>query len=358
MKFTRTVKTTLLLLFSAASYQLAQGQIVNPTGDVEQLSADDLWAQTLDGRYFNEFWTYQIYLNDGLKLHIVFQAANFGRMKSPVSGVRVTVNNLEGQLYQVQREYPIERLVQDRETWTFQLHPEREVWFKGKLPDEHQVRIYTSKDGNTYDIDLKFEQIQPGVRWGDGIYRIGSEEIGILTHIPYAKVSGTVAVNEKRMEVRGTGYMDHTYQDQMTSRMMSGGYRFIHHQDTDTWDLYFLLYPDESRDGEVIGHHLSRNSRSISINGIERISESDRRSLFGESVPSTVRLHMENGEQQRFERVEDEEKFSLLRELGSFSRRIARSFLGGEVIDFRGEGTIYKQNENSLPVEYNLFKVK
>ena len=54
-------------------------------------------------------------------------------------------------------------------------------------------------------------------------------------------------------------------------------------------------------------------------------------------------------------RSRDDETYSLLSELPWVARRAARSFLGGEVVDFRGE--VYCRIEGELPKtgEYNYF---
>ncbi len=339
------------------SFGLNSAQIQNPDGELESLHADDIWAKTLEGRYFNEFWNYQLYLNNGIKAHIIFNVANFGRMKSPVSGIRVSINNLNGELYQLQREFPIERLVQDKENYEFRLRQDREIYFRGKLPEEHSIVIQTSKDGDTYDINLRFYNIQSGFRWADGNYTINNEKVGILTHIPYAEVRGHIAVNNVRRNVSGTVYMDHTYQDQMTSKLLHSGYRFISHQSPSDWDLYYFLLADGAPDLRTIGYRLQNRNGSVSLQGVNRIQRERRSDAFGEDIPRELDLRMQNGDVVRFERVTDEEKFSILRELGSFSRRVARRFLGGEVIDFRGEARL-NDSGNSKPVEYNLFMVK
>jgi len=96
-------------------------QISNPTGELTYTAPDDIWAQTLTGSHFNEFWTYHIYLNDGLTVHITFSVANFGSLKSPVSGAQVSVDGFNGNLYQLSREYNINHLVQDRENYIFRI---------------------------------------------------------------------------------------------------------------------------------------------------------------------------------------------------------------------------------------------
>lgn len=344
---------SLILLLSTS----ANAQISNPVGNLNKASSDDIWAKTLVGSHFNEFWTYHFFLNDGLKVHITFSAANFGNLKSPVSGVQVSIDRLEGELYQLSREYNINHLVQDKENYVFRLRQEREIYFEGKLPDQQRIRIHTTKDGITYDIDLNVQNILDGIIWGDGIFRIGNEEVGIITHIPYAETSGYVEVNGKRRNVNGTVYMDHTYQYQTTTRLVDSGYRFIYHEDPQNWDIVYMLLPDDSRSRQTIGYRLLSKNGNIEVHGVENIERLTKSSVFGENVARILDINLNHADPIRLTRMEDSEKFSVLSELGRIARRAARTFLGGEVIHFRGDAVLMESGERPKHGHYNFFIV-
>src|SRR5690625_3115669 len=162
---------------------ISYAQVSNPSGYLTPVQNEDIWAKTQKGNHFNEFWTYQFYLNNDLTVHITFSVANFGSLKSPVSGVQISVDRLNGEIYQLSREYDLDYLVQDRENLMFRNRDQRKLYFIGELPKEHRVRIHTSKDGVEYDIDLSMHNIQHGIKWDDGIYLIGDEKVGIYNHI-------------------------------------------------------------------------------------------------------------------------------------------------------------------------------
>src|SRR5690554_5535561 len=96
-----------IFLFLAST---VHAQVANPTGKLNPVQPDDIWAQTLEGSHYNEFWTYQFYLNNDLTVHITFSVANFGSLKSAVSGVQISVDRLNGELYQLSREYDVDDL--------------------------------------------------------------------------------------------------------------------------------------------------------------------------------------------------------------------------------------------------------
>jgi hypothetical protein len=344
-------------LFVILQFQVAVCQTSNPTGEVNAVSDELIWAQTLEGSYFNEFWNYQFYFDSGMKVHITFSAANFGSLKSPVSGVRVSVLNPDGKVYQISREYPIDRLVQDKNNHRFQLHPEREVFFEGKLPYQHRVVVNTSKDGISYDIDIKLQNIARGVKWGDGRFYMDDESIGIITHIPYAEASGHVSINNNRFDIKGTAYMDHTFQNQTTTRLMNSGYRFVNHQNRNNWDILYFMLPKNSSNNQTIGYRLAKSDYNVSVTGVERIEQMHNGRAFNTSLPRIVEIKLEDESTLRISRTQDQEKFSILSELGWLARRAARSFLGGEVIDFRGEASLQESSHRPKQGDYNFFLV-
>lgn len=332
-------------------------QISNPDGDLQPPGNSMIWAQTLEGGHFNEFWNYHFYLDEGIKVHITFSAANFGSLKDPVTGVRVSVYNHEGELYQLSREYPLKYLVQDEGSYMFRLREDREIYFEGRLPDSHRVVINTSKDGVDYDIDLRLKDIQPGFIWGDGLFTIGREKVGMVTHIPYAKVSGTVTINNIRKNVKGTAYMDHSWQDQTTTHLMHSGYKFISHNSRDEWDHLYFMLPNDTRDDSTIGYRLVKSGGKVNVQGIERMEELSRQRAFGSTIPRIIEASLDDGTTVRISRTADQEKFTVLGELSWFARRAARTFLGGEVIDFRGEATLMVPGKRPRSGNYSYFIV-
>lgn len=344
------------LIFAAVNSPLS-AQVSNPKGNLEAVGQELIWAQTLKGNHFNEFWNYHFYLNDGLTVHIVFSAVDFGGLKAPVSGVKVSAVNFEGETYQLTREYSLDKLQQDRENFIFRPNPERELYFRGELPDELTVRIRTSKNENLYDIELHLKNIANGFRLGNGIYHVDGEEIGIITHIPYAEVTGYVAMNNVRKDVFGTAYMDHTFQDETTTKLMDSGYRFVSHQDPNNWDLIYLMLPNHSRYNQTIGYRIVNQEGSISSHPVNRILQKVESEAFGKDIARILEVDIGGEQSIRILRTEDHEKFSVLDELGWPARQAARRFLGGEVIDFRGEALLMEQGHKPKKGFYNFFIV-
>ena len=347
------ILTSCLLLISHHS----EAQISNPKGELTELDPDMIWAQTLEGSHFNEFWNYHMYFDNGIIMHVIFNAANFGRLKSPVTGVRVSIYNLGDEVYQLSREYSLEHLIQDKQNQRFQLRDEREIYFEGLPPENHKIRIKTTKDGVSFDIDLQFEDIQPGFKMGNGIYQIENENIGIVTHIPYSKVTGSVAVNNNRATVSGTGYMDHTFQDQTTTTLIDKGFRFTNHENSENWDLVYFMLPNKASQGETIGYRAIKRDGEISIYPSGRINEIVESRTFDKQIARSLKMNLKPGRNMQIVRSQDHEKFAILGELGRFARSAARTFLGGEVMDFRGTATLIESGQRPKTGYYNYFIV-
>ena len=348
--------SALLFVFGFVTHSYAQAE--NPRGTLQSASPDEIWPHTMTGSHFNEFWNYQFYLNDDIKVHIIFSVNNFGNLKSPVSGVRITVHGLSDKTYNLSREYNLDWLVLDKETFTFRPRLERDLYFEGRLPDEHRVFIDTSKDGVNYEIDFNFSNIQPGLVWGDGIFRLGNEEVGIITHIPYAEVTGRIKIDGHERQVNGTAYMDQTYQNQMTTRLIHSAYRFVYHGGPQNWDISYFMLPSDRGDRPTIGYRLNRTGEEVKLNGIQRIKEKTLSRAFGKQIAQNLTLELDNGHIMNLNRSHDDESFSVMGDLGWFARRAARTLLGGEVIDFRGEA--YSRVEDEMPKmgEYNYFIIE
>lgn len=354
------MKTTfclILLSFFTITQAPLLAQYSNPNGSIEPVKNNDIWAKTLEGSHYNEMWNYQFYLNDGMMVHIAFSVANFGSFKDPISGVQMSIYNLNGELHQVSREYPIHYLIQDREKNIFKLRDERTIYFEGKLPDKHRVHVEFTKNDVLYKVLLDFSNIHKGVKWGDGNFRIGDEDVGIITHIPYAQVRGTVQVNDVERKVRGTAYMDHTYQDRATTDILDSGYRFVQHDDLQNWDLLYYLLPENAPQNRTVGYRLTNNDGKISVNGVERIAMMNSSEAFSVEFARIMDMKMQDESEIRMSRTKDFEKFSILSELGWLARKAAKSFLGGEVISLRGEAILMEEGNRPKRGYYNFYVI-
>jgi hypothetical protein len=323
-----------------------------PEGGLRQTSWTDMLPHTMTGDYYNEFWSYHFFFEEDLHLHLTFSLANFGSLKSPVSGGKLFVSNFKGSNYNVAREFSLDHFTVDEERHKIRLHSGRDIYLHGKLPYEHHVYFSSTKDGVSYLVDLDFHDIHQGYTWGDGIFRLESEDMGIFVHIPRAEVSGIVAINKDTLHVSGTAYMDHTYQTNLSSKVVNKGFRHISHPGDGFHTGYYLVPKKRSR-ADVIGFSLKRENSPTHLEKAEKLTVLDSDRIGGRSVPRHVEVVFESGSRSVFSRQHDFQHVSFLEEIGGIRRRLVRSFLGGEVIEYVGTGKI----DGNVPINYNFFLV-
>lgn len=353
----KLIKTGLVLLGLIGWNSALIGQSISvPSGEPEKTEASDIKPLNNKGSTFNEVWAYHIYLEDGTQLYVSFMLANFGTFMSPVSGARLSAINFDGEYYQVAREYPLREMDYDDEQYKLQLHPNRDIWFEGQLPESHRLRFRTTKDGIRYDIDLRFKNIQAGKRWGDGWFKVDRETIYIQSLIPYAEVVGKVSIAGTEKSVKGTAYMDHTYQSTITPRVLTSGYRYIFHgSGGKDWEIgYFLIPEDKSETNNIIGYGLKSLNGEIQLRQPEKIELGSRVDFKNGRVPGQLSVAYNPNGISKVSVIEGLERLSFLSELSGLRLRIARSYLRGEVFEYRGLGKLNEEKQVFL----NYFRVE
>ncbi|TVQ68246.1 MAG: hypothetical protein EA360_00210 [Balneolaceae bacterium] len=351
---------TLLLssfLFLPAGFQdPAQNECRDSEESITFTKPDDIWSKTKDGSSFSEFWNYQIYLDNGMSLYMIFSVSDISPFSSAVSGLRISMYDLDGENFEISREYPLENLTQEQDGHKFNLNPRQDnIWFRGALPDHHEIYVNTAKDGNRFDIHLTFDNISPGVIAGDGKYTINGKEVGVITHIPFATVSGHAGINDNIKEVSGTAYMDHTFHFENTGRSLHSGYRFVHHNSPGEWEVTYFIQPKSMNEQDFIGYHLSNSGGTVTATrfgvpfGIKSFISDQR--VF----PSDFSLQRECHPPLRYQFRKEIDRRSVFADLNWVARNLARRVLGGEIYDHRGTGYIITDENEPKPGYVNYF---
>ncbi len=293
-----------------------------------------------------------------MSLHITFSATNFGKLKSPVTGIRVSMYGLDDKVYHLNREYPIADLKQDRTNYKFDLNPrQNNIWFKGKLPDFHEIYINTAKGGNRFKINLQFSDMVRGYKVGDGVFSYDGTDVGMVTHIPYARVSGYVGINDNVKDVKGVASMDHSWQHENAVKLFSGGYRFIHHRDKNNWDIVTLMEPKDGK-GAAIGYRLISESGRVRV---ERIDKSIHEKIHPDKkvkAPSLLAAHTNQGQIIRLSTSGTPDVSSLIADQGWLARQVIRGIVGGEIKDYRGAATMTLPNGTVKKGHFTYFAVE
>lgn len=352
MKLT-TLFITLLFLFLFNDSGLSQDYINYPDGDLVYLETEDIKQNEKKGGFYNEFWNYHISLENGAEIYLTYSISHFGGMRGAVSGARLSLLNWNGKDYSAAREYSLDKLVFDEETYQFKLNKERGIWFEGKLPENHKVHFHTNKKGTLFNINLNFLDAKPGVTWGDGVFKLGdNDEAGIFTHIPSSKIKGFVAINGDTVQVTGIGFMDHMYQTNVGTRLFKQSFRFSKTEGNQHTNGYFLI-PKKGKTG-IVGYALtSLDDGSIILKKPTTLEIRATKKYFKEKVASAIEVCYENSPCDVFEVQEMNEKIAMLDELRGLKKTFAKRFLGGDIIEMRGNAL---QN-NQKKVFFSLTKL-
>ena len=347
MSFRLLTLITLLLFCSISVF--AQNYVIKPGDEITRLSGKDILPNEKKGAYYNEFWNYHFALDNGAEIYLNYSINHFGGMRDAVSVARMSLLNWEGENYKAAREYDLEKLIFEEDSYKMNLNPERGIWFEGKLPESHKIHYRTNKNGIHFDINLDFESIEKGFTWGDGIFFLGdSDKVGMFTHIPGAKISGFVALDFDTVRVTGTAFMAQTYQTNVSRRLFSESFRFSKKIGDKNIGGYFLI-PKEAVN-EVVGYAFeSRNGKIILKKPISLVSEATD-TFMGERISSRIKVCYEEHPCDIIEVVEMNEKIAMLDELRGLKKTFAKRFLGGDIIELRGKAILNSDTE----VFYNL----
>lgn len=345
-----------LFLFAALALLITSAKgFAQNNADTTPPDDDDIWAKTLDGSSFSEFWNYQVYLDNGMSLYIIFSVSDVS-LRSSVSGIRVSMYNLDGKNYEINREYPLEDLAQNEEDYKFDINPRQDnIWFKGKLPESHEIYINTDKSGERFKINLHFEEIQQGIKYGDGLFDFSEESIGLITHIPFARVTGYAGIDDNVKDVSGTAYMDHTYQYDNPGKLLKSGYRFVQHSSKSDWELSYFLDPQNSGNTHLLGYHLSSKEGEISAHTVE--IEDGVKDYYSRNneYPEEFHIYLDDGRKVRFIHQNEIDRRSAFSDLNWVARNLARRLIGGEYYDHRGVGEVMIDEGTTYPGYYNYF---
>ncbi|HKP96091.1 MAG TPA: hypothetical protein VJ385_10070 [Fibrobacteria bacterium] len=337
---------------AAAGLPAAAGEHIQmPTGDLRTAVLTDLKPHASSSKTYNEFWTYQFFLEGNIQVVLNFSRVNLGSFKAPVCGADLTILGFKGRNYSVAREY-------EKKNFSFtdssqQLRVHEKIWFEGRLPEAHHVRFATNKKGVDYYLDLDFSDILPGKVWGDGMFKFGSSDaVGIFIHVPGAKVSGRLAVNQDTLQVKGSAYMDHTYQTDLAPDLVEAGFRYV----TQAGNLEegYVMAPVARFDKQPVGYGLRLvNGELVLLKPASLKVVSQSRSM-GARIPTVLEIHFQDGMKSALQRGEDRLQQSTLHEFSGFSKMAIKSFMGGEILTFKGLGTL----NGTQPMAYNFFSVE
>lgn len=347
------MKQFILVLFTSILFQpslFSQKFVHNPSDQIQYLDAESMKPHEKNGAYYNEHWNYHVILNNGSEIYITYSISHFGGLKSSVSSARMSLINWKGNDYKVAREYHLNDLVFDEETYKMNLNPERGIWIEGKPEDKHRFYFRTQKDDILYDISIDFEDPYPALTQGDGIFELGeNDQFGLFTHFPFSKVSGYVALNGDTVQVKGFGFMHHYYQTNFATKLFDKSYNYHTKTENGFAGGYFLI--PKNHPTEAVGYSYHYDGQEMTILNPKNIVILDQQEIMGDKIPKTIQVNYEDDSYETFRFHLIKEKVSMLEEIGGVKKMLAKQFLGGEILFYRGKA---KRIHRGGEVYFNL----
>jgi hypothetical protein len=331
--------------------QIAFANFSAPQGAVRDLNETDIMPHPHKSSTYNEFWTYHFYFTNGVKSVINFSRVNAGSIKGEVCGADLSFVWFDGKNYDVAREYPVQSFKYSKAESKLEVH--ENIWFKGKIPGEQKLYFKTKKNGITYFADLTITNMAPSKIKGDGEYKISGEKAGLYIHIPWARVSGTIGINDKMQNVNGTVYMDHTWETDTAPDIVKKGFRYIAHN-AGNFDVGYFLIPKKGS-GQIAGYGLRGNAGGVTLMEPKALVEKStiKSGGFGSWVEDIEIQFLDNTSTNiHFDKYY--QRLSLLKEFSGVTKWTIEKFMGGELVTFRGPATVdgKKANYSNFLVKY------
>ncbi|MFC1584764.1 hypothetical protein ACFL5V_04380 [Fibrobacterota bacterium] len=314
-----------LIVFSGICISAsAKTKIVYPSGQGRLTQYKDLKDHPQKSKTYNEFWTYHFSLNGNMQVILNYSRADLGKLKSPVCGSDLSIIGFKGKTYTVAREYPRAKFKFSDDKQQLNVH--ENIWFKGALPGEHQVYFKTKKKDIFYFIDLRFTDIVPGMTWGDGVFKLGSEKVGVFIHIPRAKVDGTIIINTDTVKVSGLGYMDHTFQTNMGPKIARTGYRY--HSTGAEINIGYLLQATSKYGSGWLGFGLVEKEGNLTLIRPKAIKINTAKKTRKIKVPTDMEITY-GLQTVSFKHSKDLQHLSVLNEFKGVTKWAVKKFMGG-----------------------------
>jgi hypothetical protein len=293
------------------------------------------------GDGYNEVWTYNVYLDNGTKLWI-----NYSLVKSSMggseSGSDIAVYNFKGKQYSVARSYEMKhRYTEDRASGKIIIkNEENEAFYMAGFPGNgHKFHFETEKGAGFY-VDLQMSQAVAGVMpTNNGYYPLAKgKKAGTYIHVPYAQVSGKLAIGKDTVNVKGWAMMEHSWLNDLPAPKIAGKFGLLNK------GLGALNY----------GYAVEIAGGKASVIPATEVLADYKAFRSDSPLPGNFTIKTENSV-WNMKRTADQVVFSPLDNIdGWMAKKAVKFLMGGEIRLHRGVGT----DASGLPIEYNMLRIK
>lgn len=327
---------------------LFAAEVVPPEGNVRNLSENDFYRHPPVGKHFNETWTYQFIFDNGTRAYV-----NYAYLFIPGSGHKIGCDmsfwNFKGKSYSVGRQYPPERLKEERAQK--RLNIKDEYLMEGIPGKGHRVYFTASKGGDFF-LDISFESAIQGKVTGDGIWKVEGYSYAQYIHIPYGRVKGKIAYNGDTITVSGYGYFEQTWQSAEATDIAVRAFSISTSKAAPNYAGRIGI----SNKGNVFGYVLYTENGKSTVLTPQKLSENGK-PYSGKNFPNAL-FHIQWNESDSFLEFDTSkplQRFSLLDNFdGWVTKKATKLMMGGEIFFYRGRSK--GNHEETIDWNFTGFK--
>lgn len=320
----------LLFFVAISSISVFATEVIPPSSESRPVSKEDFFKHRETTKNFNETWSYLFVFTNGTKAYI-----NFASLPIPSQGRKIGCDlsffSPKWKNPSVGRQYPPERLIvqKDKKRMTI-----KEEYFMENIPGKGHRVFFSADKGGRFFVDITFTSAVPGIVPGNGIWKVGKEQMTQFIHIPYGKVTGRIGFNEDTIAVSGYGYMDHIFQSASSIDLVDRSLSFSMPYS----DSMYAGRVSLSKNGFPLGYGVFIQNGKPEIITPKQVLENGK-NYSGKSFPKQelILTWVSSIPELKIDVSKVQQKFSILNNFdGWFAKKAAKLLMGGEVWFYRG----------------------
>lgn len=342
VRFMNLLKLSVAAVACAASISFAES-VSSPNGPLRNAGKSDFFSKAMQSEKSTEAWTYQFVFDNGTRAYV-----NYATLIIPTSGKKISCDisivGLKGKNSSIGRQYPLERYKEFQDKNRISI---KEEYVMEGLPGKgHRVLFTANKEGfGKFLLDVTFTSAHKGKVPGDGKWKVDGKAYGEAVLIPYGRVKGKVAHDGDTVEVKGYGYLEHTWQSGNATDL---AVRAFNLSEASRGSFSGRIAMGEC--GVPFGYLLQRDGDSTKALFPKEVLENGK-PYSGKKFPkSTLKITWRNSpDTLSVDMSKPRQKFSMLENFdGWIAKKATKLMLGGEIFFWRGrskaDGNIFDWN--------------
>ena len=320
-----------IFAFTGIVLAAAGNEIQQPSGNFRHTDNSDFFAKAMKSEKSTEAWTYSFVFDNGTRAYV-----NYATIIIPTSGKKIGCDiafvGLKGKNSNIGRQYPLERFSEDKSKVRISI--KEEYLMENKPGKGHRVLFTANKENfGSFLLDVTFSSAHKGMVPGNGNWKVGDNQYGSAILIPYGRVSGKIAHDKDTLEVKGYGYMEHTWQSGNATDIAVRAFN-LSEATKGTYAGRIAI----DKKGNPFGYLLQQTTDGTQILFPKRIV-ADGKDYNGKNFPkSPLQVLWQNApDTLTIDMTKPRQKFSMLENFdGWFAKKATKLMLGGEIYFWRG----------------------